>query len=70
LKKHLTKHPEDNGQIIISNRFDQKYSLPALLRENSAISVKQFEKLLDDLKKSGELQKLFKQNGLLEQLSY
>lgn len=70
LKQYLRSHPMAASKLLISERFDQIYSLPAMVSGESVISVKEFEALLNQLKKTGALQSLFKKNGLLKQLTY
>ena len=70
LKQYLKNTPDKAKQIVISEKFDQIYSLPALIRKGAPISVMQLEKILNSLKESGKLQALFKENGLLDQLTY
>lgn len=70
LRKYLTAHPDLNDKIIISEKFDQIYKLRAIIRKAAPISVRQFEKILDDLSHQGHLQALFKKYGLQNQLTY
>ncbi len=70
LKKCMLEKPSLAEELLISEKWDQKYSLPALLGENSTISVAELEVILDGLKNDGSLANLYRRNGLLDQLSY
>lgn len=70
LQKYLLEYPDVSAQILISEKFDQHYSLSALLGSDSTIDSVELEKLLDGLKMDGSLHQLFLKYGLLDQLTY
>ena len=70
LQQCLAESPGLKNDLIVSEKWDQKYSLPALIGAKSTISVSEFESLLDRLKEAGLLEALFREKGLLEQLTY
>ncbi|WP_419798097.1 MAG: amino acid ABC transporter substrate-binding protein [Terasakiella sp.] len=70
LKKHFYANPQLRSKLLISDRFDQHYSLRALVRNGAQIKASQLEHLLDRLKQNKQLRGLFIANGLEDQLTY
>lgn len=70
LKKHFYANPQLRSKLLISDRFDQHYSLRALVRNGAPIKASQLEHLLDRLKQNKQLRGLFIANGLEDQLTY
>lgn len=64
LQSYLLKHPELQGKLLISDRMDQAYNHTALVRKGNQPGVKEIEKILDGMEKSGQLKKLWAQYGI------
>ncbi len=59
LGMYLERNPEQKAQFLVSTRVDQNYRHYALLRPGAAITPERFTVLLDLLRASGELQRIF-----------
>jgi len=70
LKKYFYANPQLRSKFLISDRFDQHYSLHALVRKGASINASQLERILDQLKQNKQLRGLFIANGLEDQLTY
>lgn len=70
LKKYFYANPQNRSKLLISDHFDQHYSLRTLVRTGAPINVLQLEQLLDQLKQNKQLRGLFIANGLEDQLTY
>ena len=70
LAMHFGRNPGLEEQLIVSDQPDQIYSLKALVRSGSKLSIEKLEVLFDKLKKSGELARLFSKHGLGHQMAW
>lgn len=59
LSDYEVRNPDSVGQLLASERVDQVYHHYALLRPQAKISGEEFTALLDQLRRSGELLKIF-----------
>ncbi|WP_060508200.1 ABC transporter substrate-binding protein [Pseudomonas sp. NBRC 111124] len=59
LSDFLARNPGSLDKLIASQRIDQLYHHYALLRPGSPISDRKFAQLMDDLRNSGELTRIF-----------
>jgi ABC-type amino acid transport substrate-binding protein len=59
LNDFFTRNPESKDQLLASERVDQVYHHYALLRPQAPISGVEFSRLLQQLRDSGELLKIF-----------
>lgn len=55
----IARNPEFAGQLLISERIDQRYRHHVLLRPGAPISAEQFAALLEQLRSNGQLLKIF-----------
>lgn len=55
----LERHRQYAGQLLISERVDQRYRHHVLLRPGAPISVEQFSTVLEQLRRNGHLEKIF-----------
>lgn len=60
LSDYEVRNPDSVGQLLASERIDQVYHHYALLRPQAKISGQEFAALLNQLRQSGELLKIFK----------
>ena len=58
------KHPEIKKQIMISDRFDQKYEHTILMRKKSNPTVEEINNLLDEMEGRGILDQLWEKYGI------
>ena len=65
LDRFLRENPDAGAQLLVSKRTDQVYSLRALIREKSGITVDQIEALLTQLRQRGILDKLWRSAGII-----
>ncbi|MGY3803289.1 substrate-binding periplasmic protein [Pigmentibacter ruber] len=63
---YLNKNPDVKDKIIISNKPDQIYNLGIIARKNMDPKIEVVNKIIQKLKSSGALKKLFKQYNLKE----
>jgi len=63
---HLSKKPEDNGKLLISEKTDQIYRHTILVRDNHSLSVHYLNDLLKKMKQQKVLNKLWQGYGLKE----
>lgn len=64
LNYHFLRSPEDKAKLLISDKFDQVYRHTILVRENHELSVKNINKLLDQMQQKEILQPLWEKYGL------
>jgi len=64
LDKYLKQHPETKTQIMISDKYDQTYEHTILMRKNSRPSLEEINILLDKMKNSKILDKIWDKNGI------
>lgn len=64
LNNYLKLHPEVKDQLLVSKKYDQYYHHTLLLRDDSAVSIEQINRLLSEMKKSGILLKIWDKYGL------
>ncbi|BAN49490.1 ABC transporter substrate-binding protein [Metapseudomonas resinovorans] len=62
---YLELNPEQAGRFLVSDRLDQRYHHYAMLRPAAPISAAQFTLLLDKLRATGELQRIFGRYGVV-----
>ncbi|MDP3816557.1 MAG: transporter substrate-binding domain-containing protein [Pseudomonas sp.] len=55
----LQRHRQYAGQLLISERIDQRYRHHVLLRPGAPISAGQFSAVLEQLRRNGQLEKIF-----------
>jgi ABC-type amino acid transport substrate-binding protein len=55
----LRRHRQYSGQLLISERVDQRYLHHVLIRPGSPISAEQFAGLLEQLRQNGQLADIF-----------
>lgn len=66
LKNRISKQPELEKSLLVSKRYDQVYRHQAIVPENEVIGSETIDSLMEGLKESGRLQKLWEQYGLEE----
>ncbi len=59
LSAFMNEHPQDADQFLVSDRVDQVYRHFALLHPNAPITARQFANLLEQLRESGQMLKIF-----------
>lgn len=59
LSDFLARNQSEARQLLVSERIDQIYRHYALLRPDAPITAEQFDKLLQQLRDSGEMLKIF-----------
>ncbi|MFI8478990.1 substrate-binding periplasmic protein [Pseudomonas sp. NPDC078700] len=59
LKVFFKKYPAYADNLLVSRRVDQIYKHHAILRPDAPISALQFHRLLEALRQSGQLEKIF-----------
>ena len=64
LNRHLAAHPEQADRLLISERYDQVYSLRVLAREGMEPSAAAIGAMLADLAADGRLETLMQKHGL------
>lgn len=64
LSYYLKESPFDIPRLLISKKYDQKYRHTALVRKGIKPDVNEINQLLDDMKKSGALKKIWKKYGI------
>ncbi len=55
----LQRHRQYSGQVLVSERVDQRYQHHVLMRPGSPISAEQFAGLLEQLRQNGQLADIF-----------
>jgi ABC-type amino acid transport substrate-binding protein len=55
LNNFFLQHPEKKNEIMVSNKFDQRYNHTILLRKNISLTIEEINKLLTKMEKSGVL---------------
>jgi len=68
LDTYLKKHPEHKALLLISSRLDQTYKHTILLRKNKKPFMKEMNKLLTDMEKSGILDRLWEKYGITREM--
>jgi len=61
LAMHLQQNPQDKEKLLLSNKMDQSYEHRIILRRNISPTIDEINKLLRQLKRSGQLEALWKQ---------
>lgn len=64
LQYHLKLWPEKRDQLLVSEKWDQKYRHMALLHPEAKISAEEFASYLDALRASGKFAKLAERYGI------
>lgn len=64
LQRQIKLTPKLKETLLISNHFDQVYEHRILVRSNHQLNIKTINALLNQVKRSGELQKLLNKYGL------
>ena len=64
LQKYLHDNPGIKGNLLISNKYDAVNYYTVLIRKNIKPDVNEINILLDDLKKNGILDSIWKKNGI------
>ncbi len=64
LNRYLNENPSKRAQLLISEKFDQRYHHTILIRKNGTISVSEINRLLTQMKEQGELDRLWKKYGI------
>lgn len=64
LYRQQTLHPELKQSLLISERHDQDYKLASIFRDNSPISVSEFDTLIARLESDGSWQAFLKQENM------
>ncbi|ARU90716.1 amino acid ABC transporter substrate-binding protein [Pseudomonas sp. M30-35] len=59
LKTFLEAHPKHVSSLLVSQRLDQIYKHHAILRPDSPITAQRFHQLLEGLRQSGQLERIF-----------
>jgi ABC-type amino acid transport substrate-binding protein len=59
LNQFFLQHPEKQKQILVSDKFDQRYNHTALLRKNLSITIEEINKWLAKMEKTGVLLRLW-----------
>ncbi len=60
LQAYLAEHPRQGNGLLVSERVDQEYHHQALVRPGAPLSASALAVLLDDLRRSGELDLLLR----------
>jgi polar amino acid transport system substrate-binding protein len=58
---HLQQNPQDKEKLLLSDKMDQTYEHRIILRRNISPTIDEINKLLSQLKRSGQLDALWKQ---------
>ena len=58
LRQFFLNYPEKRNQIMVSEKYDQRYNHTILARKNSTISIKEINRLLSKMEKSGIISQL------------
>jgi len=58
LKQFISKNPDKKKQILISEKYDQRYNHTILARKNSSITLTEINTLLTKMKNAGILSRL------------
>ena len=64
LQHYFFRQPEKKSKFLLSDKLDQRYTHSTLIRKNAPITVKNFNRLLKQLKDNGSLARLWQQFGL------
>ena len=67
LNNYLRANPALKSRLLVSRRVDQTYSHRAMVRDGARITIHEIEALLDQLKRNGTLDKLWRDAGITEQ---
>jgi ABC-type amino acid transport substrate-binding protein len=60
----LERHREFAGQLLVSERVDQRYKHYALVRPQGPVSAERFAALLEQLRRGGQLAEIFTPNRI------
>jgi len=64
LRRYLKAHPTAAGQLLVSERFDQRYAHRALVRKGGPIEIAEVNRLLTAMEKDGTLPRLWRDTGI------
>jgi len=64
LDDFFKENQDKKGQLLISEKLDQRYNHTILLRRNAIIDVKEINILLTKMEKAGVLSRLWKKYGI------
>lgn len=64
LSLYLRDTPQAQGRLLVSDRLDQDYQHRVLLRRGGPLGVADMERLLDQLRQSGELNVILRGSGV------
>lgn len=67
LNLYFIENPGARDSLVLSDKLDQEYSLPALISGDSTISAADFTALLERLKASGKMDEVLQKFGLNQQ---
>jgi polar amino acid transport system substrate-binding protein len=70
LKEYIKSNPEIGREILISEKWDQQYSLKAIIRDGSPITANEFEGLLENLRKDERFEALLKEYNIGQYFSF
>lgn len=64
LDSFVNRHPDSKEKILISDKFDQQYNHTILVRPYSYPTVSEINMLLDKIKESGDMDRLWDKYGI------
>lgn len=64
LKSFFKQNPDKKSQLLVSEKFDQRYNHTILLRKNSKIEVRKMDSLLTKMEKTGVLSRIWEKYGI------
>ncbi len=64
LNHYLHNHPDMQGKLLISDKFDQTYAHGALVRKSAPVSAQWLNEHFASLEKQGKLEQLWQQHHL------
>jgi len=70
LESYQVKHGPILNDLLVSERYDQKYDLPLMVNRTGKIAANTLEGYLDQLKENGQLAQIFAAYGLEKHLVY
>jgi len=64
LNKFFDENPEEKCNVLVSKKFDQKYKHTILLHENSELKIEEVNTILNEMRDSGILLRIWKKYGI------
>lgn len=64
LQRYLLEHPQEKDKLLISEKLDQEYRHTVLVRPGIKPTVDEINHMLENLRQSGALAKLWKKYGI------